>query len=188
MRIVKCGFTLVEIIIATAISTIILFGTFAILQASSNQLNTIHAKMTLQEGPREALFKMAQEIRQTAHYEITDFGSGNILSGNEINFRVPVPDPDESTLVDSSYAPLWAADISYSLDTSTNQILRTSTEDGVVKQAVLANNVTALIFSRPTAISGLVTIQISAQLILPDGRAIPDSPIVLTTQAEARNP
>jgi prepilin-type N-terminal cleavage/methylation domain-containing protein len=193
MKTMKCGFTLVEIIIATAISVIILFGTFAILQASSNQLNTIHAKMTLQEGPREALFKMAQEIRQTAHYEITDFGGGNILSGNEINFRVPVPEPDESTLVDSSYSPLWAADIRYSLDSNTQQILRTSVildEEGnpTIKQAVLANNVTALTFSRPTAISGLVTIQISVQLILSDGRTIPDSPIVLTTQAEARNP
>ncbi len=193
MKTMKCGFTLVEIIIATAISVIILFGTFAILQASSNQLNTIHAKMTLQEGPREALFKMAQEIRQTAYNEITDFGSGNIMAGNEINFRVPVPEPDESTLVDSSYSPLWAADIRYFLDSNTQQILRTSVildEEGnpTVKQSVLANNVTALSFSRPSAISPLVMIQISAQLTLPDGRTIPDQPIVLTTQAEARNP
>lgn len=182
------GFTLVEVMISVAISTIIIIGVFTILQVSNKQLEVIHAKMSLQEGPREALFKMAQEIRQTSHNEIIDFGNGNALSGNTINFRVPVPDPDESTLVDGGYQPLWAADINYSLDSDTHQIIRTSQEAGVTKQAILANNVTALAFSRPSVNSGLVTIQISAQLILPDGRLIPDEPILLTTQAEARNP
>lgn len=188
MKITERGFTLSEIMIAAAISTIVIFGSFTILKVSSDQLNVIHAKMSLEESSREALFKMAQEIRQTAQNQITDFGGGNILSGNTINFRVPVPDPDESTLVDSSYAPLWAADINYSLDSNTHQIIRTSIEAGVTKQAVLANNVTALAFSRPSAISPLVTIQISAQLTLSDGRTVPDEPMLLTTQAEARNP
>jgi prepilin-type N-terminal cleavage/methylation domain-containing protein len=182
------GFTLIEVMIVAAISTVILFGVFSILKVSNEQLETIHGKMSLEESSREALFKMAQEIRQTSHSQITNFGTGQSLSGNTINFRVPVPDPDELTLKDGSYAPVYAADINYSLDAETHQIIRTSQEAGVTKQAVLANNVTSLAFSRSSAISALVTITASVQQQLADGRLIPEQPISMTMQAEARNP
>jgi len=184
------GFTLVEVMITAAISTIIIFGIFGILKVSNDQLDTIHTKMSVEAGPREALFKMAQEIRQTAYHKILNFGTGNSLNGNTINFRVPVPSPDESTLVDQNYLPLWAYDINYSLDENTHQIIRTATDSGtlVAKQAVLANEVTALTFSRPNTTSGIVTITVSAQRQLADGRLIPEQPIEMTMQAEARNP
>jgi hypothetical protein len=175
-------------VIVAALSTVILFGVFGILRVSNEQLQTIHAKMSVEESSREALFKMAQEIRQTSHDEITDFGNGNALSGATINFRVPVPDPDELTLMDGSYAPVYAADINYSLNPNTHQIIRTSLEDGVTKQAILANNIIALTFSRPSAISALVTITASAQQELADGKLIPEEPIPMTMQAQARNP
>lgn len=184
------GFTIIEVTIAVAVSAVILFGAFAILLVSNRQLDLIHSKMSLQEGPREALFKMAQEIRQTAYHKIIDFGPGSSLTGSTINFRVPIPAPDASTLVDGSYSPLWAANINYALDPNTNQIIRTSTDlgTGVTRQTVLANNVTALTFSRPSTTSALITIRIDAQQVLSNGRRIPDQPIQLTTQAEARNP
>ena len=76
MRDAQKGFTLVEVMIVTAISTVILFGVFGILKVSNEQLGTIHAKMSLEENSREALFKMAQEIRQTSNNKITDnFGA-----------------------------------------------------------------------------------------------------------------
>ncbi len=184
------GFTLVEVMIVTALSAVVLFGIFGILQVSNKQLETIHAKMSLGESLREVLFKMAQEIRQTtASGQPLDFGTGNSLSGTTINFAVPVPYPDESTLVDQNYLPSWAADINYSLDENTHQILRTSTDrdTNVATQAVLANNITELAFSRPNISSGLITITASAQQELADGRLIPEEPIQLTTQAEARN-
>ncbi|MFH1799693.1 MAG: prepilin-type N-terminal cleavage/methylation domain-containing protein [Candidatus Omnitrophota bacterium] len=183
------GFTLIEVVIVTAISTIIIAGVFGILKASNEQLQTIHAKMSLQESLREALFKMAQEIRQTAHHKILNFGAGNSLSGNTINFSVPVPAPDESTLVDQNYLPLWASDINYSLNENTHQIIRTSTDTTTLatKEAVLANEITALAFSRSSILSGLITITASAQRELANGKLIPEQPIQLTMQAEARN-
>lgn len=186
------GFTLVEAMIAASVSAVIIFGAFAILQVSSSQLDIINAKMTLEEGLREALFKMAQEIRQTAYHKIVDFGTGNSLTGNTINFRVPVPTSDESILVDdnNNYSPLWAFDINYSLDEDTHQILRTSTDPATntTKQAVLANNVTALTFSRPSTTSGLITITTEAQQELSDGKLIPEEPLRVITRAETRNP
>lgn len=179
------GFTITEVMLAATVSTIIITGAFTLLQASSKQLDMIHAKMTLQEESRRALFKMAQEIRQTSALQITDF-----LSASEITFNVPIPSPDATTLVDPNYNPQWAATIRYFLDPQTHQIIRTSTDyvTGDVDRAILANNVTALTFELPALDSGLVTIQISAQQTLSDGRVIPAQPLRLTTQAEARNP
>ncbi len=182
------GFTVLEIVIVTAVSVIIIAVAFAILKASNEQFQIMSTKITLEEDLRDALFKMTQEIRQTSYNKIVDFGSGNTLSGSTINFRVPVPAPDASTLVDSNYSPLWAADINYVLDSDAHQIIRTSVESGVTKQAILANNVTSLTFSRPSTISGLVTITASAQQTLSNGRVIPETPIQVTAQAEARNP
>ncbi len=185
-RAARClrGFTIVEVTIAAALSTILIAGVFAILLVSNKQLQIINAKMSIEEEPREALFKMAQELRQTSSGQFIGFGT----SGTSIQFRVPVPKPDASTLVNNTYDPLWAAYITYSLNTNTHQILRTSVEDGVTKQAILANNVTSLSFSRANSTSSLVTIQIHAQQTFSDGRKVPAQPILLTTEAETRNP
>ncbi|MFH0984985.1 MAG: prepilin-type N-terminal cleavage/methylation domain-containing protein [Candidatus Omnitrophota bacterium] len=190
MKHTRNGFTLIEMMIVVAISSIIVFGAFTLLKVSNEQLQIIHSKMTLEGNLREALFKMAQEIRQTAYHKIVDFGTGNSLSGTTINFRVPVPAPDESTLVDQNYSPLWAFDINYSLDADTHQILRTSVDPATntTQQAVLANNVTALTFSRPSTSSGLVTITASTQEELANGRLIPETPLLISVQAETRNP
>jgi prepilin-type N-terminal cleavage/methylation domain-containing protein len=187
------GFTITEVMIATAVSTIVIFGVFGILRASSDQLPVIHAKMSLQEGPREALFKMAQEIRQTAWHKIdtlaTADGTGTERA-DTINFVVPVPAPDAASLVDANFTPKWANNIRYSLDGTTHQILRTSTDliTLATKQAVLANEITSLEFSRQSSAPGLITIKVGAQRELPDGRRIPETPIEMTAQAEARNP
>ena len=192
MKIKEGGFTLIEVMIAAALSTIIIFGVFGILQVSNRSLQIIHAKMSLQEGPREALFKMAQEIRQTGWHQINDLGTdvNNIESSSTITFNVPIPDP--ATLVAGDYGPNYAFHISYTLDTDNHQIIRTATNNitGATKRTILANEVTALSFSRNTTTSalGLITIRIDAQRQLPDGTLIPPTPIRMSSQAEARNP
>lgn len=187
------GFTLSEVTIAAAISTVILFGIFGILQVSNRQLEMIHARMSLQEGPREALFKMAQEIRQTAWHKIDTLATPD-ENGTEradtIRFVVPVPAPDAASLVDANFTPKWASNIRYMLDQENHRIIRIS-EDLTTfetKQTVLANEVTSLAFSRQSATPGLITITAEAQRELADGRRIPDEPIRIATQAEARNP
>jgi len=187
MKTSKRGFTLPEVMIASAVSSIILFGSFTILNVSSSQLNLAHAKMTLQEGPREALFKMAQEIRQTSKYE---FIPAEYVGGATITFRVPIPNPDASTLVEiPSYTPLWAAKITYARNDS-GQLIRTSLDlnNGTTKQAVLANNITGLAFSRPSTTSGLIAITLDTEREIPEGNGHRTIAVRLTTQAEARNP
>jgi len=194
MKDMRKGFTLTEIMIAATVSTLVIFGTFAILQVSNRHLQIIHAKMSLQEGPREALFKMAQEIRQTAWHKIDNnfgaAGADGVERSSTLKFVVPVPAPDAASLVDANFAPKWANDIVYSLDGTTRQILRTSTDLTTLetKQAILANEVTALEFSRRSSSPELITISVSAQRVLADGERIPETPIQMTAQAEARNP
>jgi type II secretory pathway component PulJ len=185
--------------LSVAISAIIVIGIFGILQTSNRQLEMIHARMTLQEGPREAMFKMAQEIRQTAWHKIDTLSTPDVNGverANAINFVVPVPAPDAASLVDANFTPKWANNIEYKLDANTHQILRVATDlptetvptPPAPRTAVLANEITSLEFSRENSQSGLITITVGAQRTLPDGRKIPDAPMLLTTQAEARNP
>gem|GEM_PF-863301 len=194
MKNTQKGFTLVEVMIVSAVSAIIIFGVFTILQVSNRQLEIIHAKMTLQEGPREALFKMAQELRQTAWHKIEDtFGTadGNgVQRAITLSFIVPVPAPDESSLVDSHFSPKWAHDIRYSLNEDTRQVVRTAIDltTGETKEVVLANEVTSLEFSRNSSAPELITITMGAQRVLANGNTIPDQPIQMTAEAEARNP
>lgn len=194
MKNTRKGFTIIEVTIAAAVSTIIILGVFAILQVSNKHLQVIHAKMSLQEGPREALFKMAQEVRQTAWHKIDNnfgaAGADGVQRTNTLVFIVPVPAPDAASLVDANFAPKWASRIQYSLDETTHQILRTSTDltTLVTRQGILANEVTALEFSRKTSTPELITISASVQRVLSDGQRIPTTPLLMTAQAEARNP
>ena len=194
MKNTQKGFTLIEVMIVAAISSLILFGVFGILLASNKQLEIIHAKISLEENSREALFKMAQEIRQTSNNKITNnFGTPDATTmqwTNTLIFIVPVPAPNAASLVDVNFDPKWADSIQYSLNGATHQILRTSTDlvTNATKQAILANEVTALAFFRKTATPELITITASAQRTLSNGRRVPETPIQMTMQAEARNP
>ena len=191
MKTTEQGFTLIEVMIAAALSTIVIFGVFTILLVSNKQLDVINAKMSLQEGPREALFKMAQEIRQTGWHQINNLSApdaNNIESSSTITFNVPAN--DAAALVAGDYSPQWAYSINYSLDTNKHQILRTATNvaTGQSKQAILANEVTALGFSRNDSALGLITIAVTAQRLLQIGNQVRTIQTSITTQAEARNP
>lgn len=194
MKNMRKGFTITEVMIAAAISTIIIFGAFTILRVSSDQLTVIHTKMNLEENSREALFKMAQEIRQTSNNKITNnFGAANangVQQTSTLSFIVPVPAPNAASLVDVNFDPKWANSIQYSLDQNEHQILRTSTElvTNATAQGVLANGITSLVFSRKAATPEFITITVNAQQTLSDGRQIPETPMEMTMQAQARNP
>ncbi len=208
MKKTRKGFTVTELMIATAISTIIVFGTFGILQTSNKQLEIIHAKMTLQERLREALFKMTQEIRQapqkvaanrivlTEKGRLDEYGDPlNVTATNgvETSSRIIFNVPDAATLlVNDAYEPEWTTEIQYRrgdpdiAGESATQLFRIAKNPaGEVKQAILASDVTSLIFSRKASALTLITITLTAQKELSPGRTIT---VEMIAQAEARNP
>jgi hypothetical protein len=112
-------------------------------------------------------------------------------NGIEHSSKITFSVPDTSSLsVDSAYEPIWLYDVRYELDGNTHQILRISENifTHEIKQTVLANEITALNFSRKTSAPGLITITVSAQRVLSNGQSIPETPLQMTAQAEARNP
>lgn len=179
----KRGFTLVELMVSVAISVIIVAGLFTIFRAGSNQAQFSQAKMTLQESVREALFKMAQEIRHSDPDSIVIGETGNSLT-------LPVPDPD-FPVENLSYNINWdgAHTIQYSL--AEGQLIRTDQDTNQV--AVLANDITSVNFTEYNDAAGedteinAINITLSAQRTLIDGRNVPEEPLQMTTQAQVRN-
>ena len=122
----KKGFTLVEILVSTAILGIIMAGLVMVLIVADKTYNTDMGLLDLQQQARQAMDGMVREIRRAK--EETDRPIG--VSSDSITFYI-----------------LTYPGINYSRDTG-NRIIRTypagSTNPG--DQRVLANNIGALTF------------------------------------------
>lgn len=174
------GFTILELMIVLGISSILLIGIFSILRVGSEQSQLSETKMLLQDTAREAVYKMVQEIRQSAPSRIT-IGAG----GASLQFSVP----DPAALIAPDYSVNWtgAHTILYARGgTGNTQILRTDLSSN--KTSVIANDITGLLFTGNATPPTVITVQISAQRTLTSGRTLPATPLLLTAQAEVRNP
>ncbi|MBN1688747.1 MAG: prepilin-type N-terminal cleavage/methylation domain-containing protein [Candidatus Omnitrophica bacterium] len=172
------GFTLIEMMIVVAICTVIAGGIFLALQAGQTQTGVADLKMMLQDSAREAIYKMVQEIRQSAPSKIT-IGAG----GNSIQFEFP----DPTAPVDGSYNIDWdsAHTLTYALGGTGSQIIRTDSDAGTTQ--ILANDVVDIDFTGNSGQPTLVTITVSVQRTFTNGRVVPDSPLAVLGQAEVRN-
>lgn len=175
----KKGFTILELAIAVAVSTIIIAGIFMIFRVGSEQTQFSQTKMLLEDSAREALFEMTQEIRQSAPSRI-------LIGNNGAALQLLVPDP--SSFVDASYAVDWdsAHTIQYAIANGTSQLRRTDTATN--KTSVLANDVSAIQFAGDAPQPNIVRITISVQRQLVSGRWVPAQPLQLTAEAKVRNP
>ena len=178
MKLDQKGFSLVEVMFAVALSTMIGYVIFMAARTGDQQMDSREGRMTLQDNAREGLHKMIQELRQSAPSKTSI--AGGAMTGSTIQFQVP----DSSNLVNADYSLNWTAakTIRYSL--LNNQLLRTNVATNTT--AVLANNVTAITFTGDTAAPNKVTIALSVQKTLTNGRTTPT--LTLTGQAEIRNP
>ena len=71
------GFTLIEIIVAVAVSLIMLFAIGAAIESASRSSGGIERKLTAQQDVRTALELMAMEIRMASYNPM--FASNNAL-------------------------------------------------------------------------------------------------------------
>lgn len=175
----EAGFTLIEVMIVVAISTMIAYTIFVALLAGENHANTAQIRMTIQDSAREGLYRMIQEIRQSAPDRIT-LGADN----NSIQFQIP--DPDNSLKDD--YTVNWngAYTIQYALGGLNNrQIVRNNMTTG--QTTIVANDVTDVAFTGVGTNPRVITVTMSVQRALTNGRLIPEQPLQMTAQAEVRN-
>lgn len=173
------GFTIIEVMIALALSSIIAYGIYMALRSGDDQIRTAELKMTIQDSAREGLYKMVQELRQSAPERVA-IGAGN----NSISFQVP----DSANPVDSGYEINWsgAHQIQYAIGGVNNQqVIRTNSTTGTTM--VMANDAVSLSFTGNGADPTLVTVVIGVQRTLPNGRVVPNTPLLVSAQAEIRN-
>lgn len=89
------GFSLAELLVVVAVSSVILYAFFIALRVGDEQFQTSQLNMTIQESTREGLYKMIQEIRQSSpnRVKIVPDPNPNILPGNDI-LRFCIPNPN----------------------------------------------------------------------------------------------
>lgn len=170
------GMTVTELMVAVAVSVIITYIVFTAIRVITDHNSTSGLKMAIQTSAREALYKMLMEIRESSPSRIT------ITGGNTIRFQIP----NETAPVTSSYAVNWGDTIQYTRGgTNNSQIIRTNVTTSAT--SVIANDVTSLAVTGNTTPPTKVSLTISVQRSLLNGRSIPSSPITLTGQARVRN-
>ncbi len=173
------GFTLVEVMVSTALSVIIAFTVFAVLRAGDAQSQTAQVQMILKDSAREGLYKMIQEIRQSAPDRVS-IGAGNAT----IQFNIP----DPANAVTADFHVDWADSflIEYRLGGLNNsQILRTNLTTNQI--TIMANDVVGVLFAGNQANPTLVTVTMNVQRRLLNGRLLPFQPLQMSAQAEIRN-
>ena len=166
----RSGFTLIELMMAAAIFTIISSVLFVVLRTARNTWQTGDGQIRGQSSIRQGLGRMVKELRQTTASEV----SGVLADGGpytSITFSIP-------NGVDGAGAIVWVGPIQYSLDTSdantdglTNQLIRTF--GGNVQ--VLANNINTLTFSRQASTPDLLFIGLNVQVQTLLGRTLSSS-------------
>lgn len=167
-----------ELMISMAVATVIVSTIFIAIRVSQNQMNTSDVAMAIESTGREGLYRMIQEIRESAPSRITI-----AADGNSITFNVPNP----SSPVTSGYAVNWPGhSIQYArAGTNNTQIIRTNSTTG--QTSVIANDVTDVTFTGDSATPSTVTVTLTLQRNLVNGRSIPVNALSLTSQAKVRN-
>lgn len=178
------GFSLIELMMVLGISTFLAYALFVGMRVGDRQMEDSDLRMTIQDSAREGLYKMIQEIRESAPSRIT-IGGGC----SSISFNIPNP----TTPVDlTTYAVNWlAGQVNYSL--SSGQIRRTL--NGVT--TIMANDVTSVMFTTNTSSPfscatgagniNVVTVVLNVQRTMKNGRLIPATPLQIAGQARVRN-
>jgi len=176
------GFTLVELMVVIAITSIIAYGMFAAVRSGHDQIRTGELKMTIQNAAREGLYKMTQELRQSAPNRVT------LVPGGANTIRFNIPDPNNP--VDGNYNVNWGGshDIQYTLGGLNNQqLIRTRLDLAPPVTTVLANDVVTLNFTGNGTPPSVITATIGVQRTLVNGRLVPALPLQMTARAEMRN-
>ncbi len=172
------GMTLVEMMMAVGASTMIAYAIFASLRVTATTFETSNVKMTVQTSAREGLYRMVQEIRESSPTRVAV-----AADGNSITFTVP----NSSSPVTGAYATNWGNQIQYSLGTGSNagRIIRTNLTTGAV--TTMASDVTDVTFAGNSGTPTVVTVTLSVQRALTNGRNVPATPLQITGQARLRN-
>ncbi len=172
------GFTVLELLVVSGISLVIASAIFMAMRLGSEQLEGADLKMTIQDSAREGLYKMLQEIRESAPSRIS-FGNG----GTGIQFTAPDPNNPATA---PNYSVNWAAAHTVQYSLAGSQIRRSNLTTN--QNSIIANDVTGITFAGNAPQPTVVTVTMNVQRTLKNSRVVPSVPLQITGQAKIRNP
>jgi len=169
------GFTLIEIIIAVLLCSIMFAALFSVLASARNSLSAGESQLGVQQACRNGLDFMIKELRQAGASTITGVPADG-TSYSSITFQIPLAISATSiTLSDS---------IQYALGgLNGRQLVRT--QSGI--ERVVGNNISALSFNRTLADPNVVNISITAEKDTFPGFTARQTVITLVSQVRLRN-
>lgn len=149
MRLMKKGYTLIEILVVVGILAILSGLVFSMMGSGNLAWNAQNIKLELQQKARIAMEYMVEDLYQTTPNQLS-LANGNTI----VIFKVPVIVPPDTDIYDAGGDITWGAlsNITYSIRYSRNagnQLVRDVIDpsSAVMNTKICANNVTALQFS-----------------------------------------
>jgi prepilin-type N-terminal cleavage/methylation domain-containing protein len=149
------GFTLLEILVAVSIFTLLSLAIFAVMDLGRDSWFTGSAVTETHQEITKSFMIMEKEIRETRAAEI-DLTSGT--SAPSITLKVPQDIDADGDVLDALGRIEWSGNITYALNAS-NQITRTASG----ATSVIANNIVSLQFTRPVASPDIVQVDVAAR-------------------------
>jgi len=161
------GFSLVEILVSLVIVSILIFALFSVMEVGRNSWFNADTSVQLRQEIIRAFMTMERELKETrpAQISLTSGSSSSLLT-----FKIPQDNNGDATILDASGNVEWSGNIVYALNGS-GQITRTAS--GVT--SILAQNVTGLLFTRPSSALDILQIDITAQKNSDQGRMMQDA-------------
>lgn len=178
------GLTLIEILVAMFIFSIVLGALFTVLAAGRVSWNAGASQMDVQQEARKALDMMVKELRQTASAKISNVPADG-TTYNTITFQTPIITITRDLagkIVDININ--WSNNIQYSLSgLNGRQLLRA--QGGI--QRILANNILSMGFTRNAGTPTVLNITATAQKNTFSGFTTIQSNVTLNSKAKLRN-
>jgi len=160
------GFTITEFLIAICIFLVLVLSLFQALDISRSLWFNDEVSVELRREIIKAFTNMERELKETRP-ALTSLTSGT--SSATLTFCIPQDNDGDGTILNSFGDIEWSPQITYALNGS-HQITRTVSGN----TAIMANNVSALLFTRPLSPVDIVQIDITATKNTAFGRQIQD--------------
>lgn len=161
------GFTVIEIIVAVSIALLLVAVGLSITIASREAWFTSDASVSMRQEIMKAFMQMEKELKETRPAQ-TNLNVGGASAS--ISFKIPQDNDLDGTILNAGGNVEWSGDIAYGLNAD-GQITRTDAGG----TTVLANNITALQFTRPASDPKLLRIDVTAQKLTIAQRTMQDT-------------
>jgi len=192
---IRSAITLVELMVATSISILLIGATLSLLLFGRASVFRNEASVQAGERARKVVNAIAKELRlskPTRVFVSDSLGTiSNANTGSVVNFQIPVGAYNPTLTLNADYSLQWGSDdtedeyIGYSVDGDLNLIrstYSTSNASDAVSE-VISPDVVSLLFTRSSTSSPVVNIEIEML-----GRSSShEETVTITSSVRARN-